>query len=449
MPTSDRLSRRRFLGTAGAATVAPYVVSSGVLAAPGQKGPNDKISLAVIGCGSLAEGWHFPQLAELHDVVVTAVCDVQKDRLDKAVERFKGQAKPYTDYREVLRRDDIDAVLIATPPHWHAMMAIDAAEAGKDFYCEKPMTIHVAESLAVMRAVRKHKVVTQVGTQIHARDNYRRVVELVRSGRLGKINVARTFMVMNQGPEGIGYVPETDPPADIDWELWIGPAPMIKYNSKIVHDAFPNCSFMAHSGGWTPGMGPHIVDLPYWALELGIPKRTFCSGGRYLIKDMGDAPDTQEVLWEYDDFTMTWWMSLINSYGFDFQGDNKIKRRHGVWFHGVNGTLMADYNTHKIVPEGDRLKETVDMPVTSMPASPGHHREWIDCIRTRQQPSCHVGYHYKLDAALNLANLSMQLGRAINFDPKTETIAGDEEAARAAIPTYRAPWRFPEEYLKA
>jgi len=452
MSRTDGFSRRRFLGrsmTLGAAAAAPYFVPSNVLAAPGRKGANDKINVGVIGCGGLANGWHFPELFKLQDVAVTAVCDVQKDRLDQAAERCKGTAKPYKDYREILHRDDIDAVLIATPPHWHALMAIHAAEAGKDFYVEKPMTLHVGESLAVMRAARKHQRITQVGTQIHALDNYRRVVELVRSGRLGKINVARTFMVMNQGPEGIGFAPQGDPPATIDWEMWIGPSPMIKYNPLIVKDAYPNCSFMAHSGGWTPGMAPHIIDLAYWALDLGIPKRTFCSGGRYLIRDMGDAPDTQEVLWEYDNFTMTWWMSLVNSYGFDFQDNNVIRRRLGVWLHGVNGTMIADYGTHKLVPEGDRLKATESLPVTSMPSSKGHHREWVDCIRTREQPSCHVGYHYKMDVAIALANLSMQLKRAINVDPQTERITGDDEAARLAVPTYREPWRFPEEYLKA
>jgi predicted dehydrogenase len=230
--------------------------------------------------------------------------------------------------------------------------------------------------------------------------------------------------------------------------MWLGPAPSIPYNPLIVKSAYENCSFMAHSGGWTPGMAPHVIDLPYWALDLGFPKRTFCSGGRYLIRDMGDAPDTQEVLWEYDDFTMTWWMSLVNSYGFDFQGSNDIRRRLGIWFHGVNGTLMANYGTHRLVPEGDRLKATEQMPVTSMPSSAGHHREWLDCIRTRQQPSCNVGYHCRLDAAIGLANLSMQIKRAINFDPQAERIVGDDEAARLAVPSYRDPWKFPGSYLE-
>jgi len=450
MAESNPLSRRGFLkktaGASAAAVAAPYFVPSHVLASPGRVGANDKISVGVIGCGTLANAWHFPELQKLQDVVVTAVCDVWKERLDKAVERFQGTAKPYTDYREVLAREDVDAVVIITPPHWHALMAIHAAEAGKDFYVEKPMTIHVDESRAVVEAARRHHRITQVGTQIHARDNYRRVVEYVRSGHLGKINVARTFMVMNQGPEGVGQVPDGDPPPGLDWEMWLGPAPTRRFNRLLVEKAYTNCAFMAYSGGWTPGMAPHIIDLPYWALELGFPKRTMCTGGRYLIRDPGDSPDTQEVLWEYDDFTMTWWMSLVNSYGFDFQGENKIRRRLGVYFQGVNGTLMADYGTHRIVPEGDRMKDKQPPPQT-IPPSKGHHREWIDGIRTRTQPLCNVEYHHKIDVAIGLANLALELKRDIRFDPASRTIVGDPEAARRARPTYRAPWKFPEQYL--
>jgi len=446
----SQLSRRGFLQqtvAAGAtAAAAPYFVPSAALGGTGRTGANDKISVGVIGCGSLAKGWHFPELDKLEDVKVSAVCDVWKERLDWAVERCQGQATAYRDYRELLARDDIDAVLIATPPFWHALMSVHAAEAGKDFYVEKPMTMYVDESMAVVEAARRHKRITQVGTQIHADDNYRRVVEYVRSGNLGKIPVVRTFMVMNQGPEGVGNEPGGDPPPGLDWEMWIGPAPMRPFHRLLIESAYSNCSFMAYSGGWTPGMAPHIVDLPVWALELGFPKRTLSSGGRYVIRDVGDSPDTHEVLWEYDDFTMTWWMSLVNSYGFDFQGDNTIRRRLGVYFQGVNGTLWANYGMHQIVPEGDRM-EGLEPPPPSIPSSPGQHREWIDGIRTRTQPLCNVAYHHAIDVAIGLANLSLELGREVRFDPATRKIVGDPEAARRARPEYRDPWKFPAQYL--
>jgi predicted dehydrogenase len=302
--------------------------------------------------------------------------------------------------------------------------------------------MYPAETLAVRNAVRKYGRVCQVGTQIHASGNYRRVVEWVRSGKLGKISVVRTFNVMNQGPGGIGRAPKEGPPADLDWQMWLGPGPEREFNATLVRDAYCHCSFMDYSGGWTPGMAPHIIDLPVWALELGPPLETSCSGGRYAIDDDGDAPDVQEVLWQYPDFTMTWMSSLCNSFAFDF-GRGTPERRLGIYFHGVNGTLIADYGRCEIVPEGSFLKDA-EAPPQSIPPSPGHEREWLDCIKSRQQPSCSPEYHWKVDLPLTLANLSYKVGRAIRFDPQTETIVGDEEAARLARPVYRAPWRFPE-----
>jgi hypothetical protein len=220
---------------------------------------------------------------------------------------------------------------------------------------------------------------------------------------------------------------------------------MRPFNELIVRSAFENCSFMDYSGGWTPGMAPHIIDLPYWALELGHPTTTSCSGGRFAIRDAGDAPDTQEVLWEYPGMTMAWSMSAVSSFGFDF-GRGSLSRRLGIYFHGIDGTLFTDYGKHEVVSEGDRMQDAAP-PEKSIPASPGHEREWLDCLRSREQPSCNVSYHYRMDVAIALANLSMKVGRTLHFDPRTEQIVGDNQAARLAKPEYRDPWKFPMEYL--
>ncbi|GAJ20954.1 unnamed protein product, partial [marine sediment metagenome] len=211
------------------------------------------------------------------DVAVTGVCDIWKNRRDAVAAKYGTTAKAYHDYRDMLQAKDIDAVIIATPPHWHCRMAVDACEAGKDIYLQKPMTLHVGESLSVRNAVRRHRRICQIGTQIHAGQNYRRVVEFIRSGKLGPVSVARTFNVMNQGPGGIGNRPNGDPPDQMDWNLWVGPAPMRPYNPLIVQSAYNHCSFMAFSGGWTPGMAPHIIDLPVWGIGTGL------SGGHVLF----------------------------------------------------------------------------------------------------------------------------------------------------------------------
>jgi predicted dehydrogenase len=443
------VTRRRLLGAAAVGAAAPYVIRSGVLAAPGEVGANEKINVGLIGANGQGN-WNLTQLLEQPDVAVTAVCEVDQGRREAALAKCNGNAKGYTDYRDVLARNDIDAVLIATSPHWHALMSIHAAEAGKDFYCEKPMTLHLAESLAVKRAAEKHGRVTQVGTQIHAKPNYRRIVDVVRSGVLGPISTVRTFHVLNQGPEGIGTAPDTEPPEGLDWNMWLGPAEKRKFNALLFRDSYHHPSFMI-SGGWTPGMAPHIIDLPFWALELDCPLNTSSFGGRYVIKDSGDAYDFQQAQWQFPNFTLTWWTSLTNCFAYDqvLQGGPGLHRNRGQFYHGLNGTLIGDYGYLKVLPEGDRMGKEfkVESVPKIIPTSPGHHREWLDGIRSRKQPSCHVGYHYKLDVALNLAMLSMKLGRSIRFDPKTERIIGDTEAQKLSVPQYRAPWKFPEEYV--
>jgi predicted dehydrogenase len=346
----------------------------------------------------------------------------------------------------MLQASGVDAVIIATPPHWHTLQAVEACEARKDIYLQKPMTLYLGESIAVRNAVDRHDRVSQIGTQIHAGQNYRRVVELIRSGNLGTISVVRTFNVMNQGRRGVGTNPNATAPAGLDWDFWLGPGPKQRFNAILAASSYNHCSWMEYSGGWLPGMAPHIIDLPVWALELDYPTNTSCSGGRFVIDDDGDAPDVQEVLWQYPDMTMTWMGSLANSYGFDLHGEPVPRRRLGIYFHGVNGTMYCDYGMYKIVPEGDRMKDA-QAPEQSIPPSPGHEREWLDSIKSRQQPSCSVFYHTKIDVPLVLANLSLKLGRSIQFDPKTQKIVGDDAAAQAAVPEYRKPWKFPAEYL--
>jgi len=455
MHPSASFSRRRFLARAAAAGAAGAVVGAAGCSGPGRPaaargprriGPNDRIQVGLIGAGGQGN-WNLEQLLQQPDAAVVAVCDVWKERRDSTLARCGPQASGYHDYRDVLARGDIDAVLIATPPHWHAIMAIDAARAGKDFYLEKPMTLSVGEALAVHRAVRRHGCITQIGTQIHATENYRRIVDIVRSGVMGRIAVARTFHVLNQGPEGIGMEPDGEPPAGLDWDMWLGPGPARAYHPLLAKDSYHHTSFMAYSGGWTPGMAPHLVDLPFWALELGMPSSAFSSGGRYLIRDCGDAYDFHEAVWQFPEFTLVWTTSLINSFGFDLQGGPGRHRRRGIYFQGVNGTIIADYDVLRIVPEAGRMKEADAEAVPRVvPESPGHHREWLDGIRTRRPPSCHVGYHYRIDVAINLSMLSLRLGRSVAFDAAGETIPDDRQARALMFPEYRSPWGIPPEY---
>jgi predicted dehydrogenase len=446
IPSPDsRPSRRRFLkSAAGATLVAPLLVPSAVLGAEGQTPPNSRIHVGLIGCGGMGRA-NLNACAQQPDVAVTAACDVWPARRDSVAAQYKDSCKPYADFREMLAAKDLDAVIIASPPHWHAYQAIAACEAGKDLYLQKPMTLHLGESLAVRNAVKRHNRISQIGTQIHASDNYRRVVEFVRAGLLGRIGVARTFNVMNQGPTGVGHATDLNPPPGLDWDLWCGPAPLRPFNPILAADSYNHCSWLEYSGGWTPGMAPHIIDLPIWALDLGYPLSTSASGGRFVVQDDGDAYDHHEVLWRYPKFTLTWMSSLTNSYDF-LMKSQAPERRLGIYLHGSNGTLYANYGMYRVLAEG-QLMDGKEPPPPSIPPSPGHEREWLDCIKSRQQPSCSVFYHVKVDVPIVLSLLALKLGRSIQFDPASEQIVGDPIATRQAVPEYRSPWKFPAQYL--
>ncbi len=449
MNQPQSISRRDFIEKAATLSAigfaAPALAMAGEPAAGPKASPNSRIHLGIIGCGGMGRA-NLGACSNQPDVVVTAACDVWKTRRDSVAAQFKDTCKTYGDFREMLQQPGLDAVIIASPPHWHTLHAITACEAGKDIYVQKPMTLHLGESFALRNAVKKHGRISQIGTQIHAGENYRRVVEYIRSGNLGNVGVVRTFDVMNQGPGGVGKATDLKTPEGLDWEMWCGPAAKRAFNPILAADAYNHCSWMDYSGGWTPGMAPHIIDLPIWAMDAGFPIRTSSAGGRFTVRDDGDAYDHHEVLWQYPNFTLTWMSSLTNSYDFVMRGQVEPARRLGIYFHGSNGTLYSNYDMFRLIPEGDRMKG-MEAPAPSIPPSPGHEREWLNCIKSRQQPSVSVFYHVRVDVPVVLSLLSLKLGRSIQFDPKTEKIIGDPEATKLATPTYRAPWKFPKQYL--
>ncbi len=457
MSEKHELSRRKFLSTTAKATAVgaavPTLIPRSALAAPGKPGPNDKIQLGLIGCGGMGGG-NLKNCAKYPDVAITALCDVWKAHLNAKAALHK-DAKTFHDYRELLQQKDVDAVIIATPHQWHCRQAVDACEAGKDIYLQKPMTLHLAESRVVKNAVLKHKRVFQLGTQIHSSETYRRVVEWVRSGKLGKIAVARCFLAANHAPDGEGNPPNSDPPKGLDWNAWAGPAPIQPFNINIVKSGYAHTLWMDYGGGRTCGMSEHILDLPFWALGLNFPTRVSSFGSKRFVKDNTDAPDTHEATLEFPETTLTWSMSQVSSFGFNLQDVNQfrkhgvpggVQRRLGYYLQGVEGALFGTYGSYKVVPQTPALGKA-EPPEKSIPSSPGHEREWLDGIRTRKQPSCNVQYAHRLNTSNMLANLAMKLGRDLRFDPATETIIDDAAATKAGQPEYRAPWKFPAEYL--
>ena len=459
MSPQNTVSRRRFLSTTAsvtaAATVVPTLIPRSALSAPGKPGPNDRIRLGLIGAGAMGNA-DLADCAQYEDVEMVAVCDVWKAHLDATLQKYDNRPKGYHDYRELLQRDDVDAVIIATPHHWHCRMAVDACEAGKDLYLEKPMALHFAESRAIRNAVTKHQRVYQHGTQIHASETYRQVVQWVRSGKLGDIAVARCFLSANHAPDGEGFPPDSDPPEGLDWNAWVGPAPLHPFNVNIVKSGYAHTLWMDYGGGRTCGMIEHIIDLPFWALGLEFPTHVSGFASKRHIQDNTDAPDTHEVQFEFPRVTLTWSMSQVSNFGFNLQDVEHfrehgvpagIQRRLGYYLQGVEGTVFGNYSTYQIVPQTQALADA-EPPEDTLPPSVGHRREWLDAIRTRQQTSCNADYAHRLNTANTLANLATKLGRTLRFDPQTQQILDDDQAVRMGMPEYRSPWKFPEEYLE-
>lgn len=446
-----RLSRREFLEmssltalgaglASGCETLQERPVVAAAPAPPprvGKATPNEKIVVGFIGLAGRATGL-MSAFNQYNDVELGAMCDVYQPHLDRAVARTDGKAKAYRDFRKLLEQRDLDAVVIATPPHWHPLIFIYACQAGLDVYCEKPMCLYPAEGGAMLRAARENNRVTQIGTQIHADDNYRRVVEIVRSGILGDISVVRNTLYHNEAPEVLGNVADTDPPEGLDWDMWLGPSQWRPFNQALF-EAGHHRYFKQFIGSWLNEMGAHMLDLPFWALELGPPEAISAVAGRYTMTDISTIPDTMEVIYEYPNFMMTWSNQCASSFGRFMKGTS---RRLLISFHGTDGTLLAEYGSYELLDDRGRL-ESKALPTPYIPSSNGHQREFLDCVKTRERCSCDVEYHYPIHLAMNLPHIASEVGRRIRWDAEKETIVGDAEARRLSTPEYRKPWVLP------
>lgn len=442
----NTLTRREFLGRSGAVVA----VGMGTLPAAAKAfaldattktvGANEKIVVGFIGVGGRGMS-HLRSFAAQPDVEVGAVCDVYEAHLQAALQQAGSGAKGYSDFRKLLEQKDLDAVVISTPPHWHPLISILACQAGKDVYCEKPLFRYPAEGRAMLKAAVDNKRVTQVGTQIHAGENYRRAVEIVRSGALGRIASVKVVCNLNEYPGGIGRPADEPPPGGLDWNLWLGPAPLAPFN-RARFEAGKHRYFKDYVGSWLLELGPHIVDLAFWAMEPGEPKAVSASGGRFVADDISDIPDTLDVLWQFENLTITWTHTSCNSFNFGAGDPQTGGRQLGVFFQGNNGTLFADYGRHRVIAEPKRM-EDFTAPEPSIPRSPGHDREFLDCVKTRQNPSCSFENHLPLGTALALGQIAYDSGKRLEWDSAAGKIVGDRQTQRLAYPAYRAPWKLP------
>jgi predicted dehydrogenase len=429
-----RISRREFVmrGVGAAAFAGSGVAPRCVFGQAGRPAPSERITVGFIGTGKMANDYHLSTLLAFPDVQALAVCDVDTTRRTHAkrrVEEAYGKktdyvgCAAYNDFRDLLARPDIDAVVIATPDHWHAIPLIEACKAGKDVYCEKPLTLTIAEAQRCIEAVRKHKRVMQTGSQQRSSvfGPFRLACELVRSGRLGKI---RRVTVGVGGPSRWCDLPGEEPEPGLDWHLWLGYAPKRPYNSILsprgVHKHFPLWrSYREYAGGGMTDMGAHHFDIAQWALDMDR------SGPVKIIPPADPKAET----------------------GVRFLYANGIEMEHGgpggCVFYGEKGKLHIDRDTLTSEPESI-VKEPLGKDDVHLYESPGHHRDWIDCIKSRKRCICDVEIGARSVTVCHLGNLAYWYHRTLTWDPAGWKFVGDAEANTWRDRPRRAPWQLPK-----
>ena len=395
---------------------------------------SEKIRVAFIGLGGMGTG-RLNGFLKHDDVTAVALCDVDQTHLAKAAEivEKKQGAKPelYSDFRKVLERKDVDAVMVATPDHWHALPAVMACQAGKDVFCEKPLAYSVAEGRAMANAAKKHGRITQMGNHIHNDlPNYRRVVEIVKSGMLGKVD--RVYCSLASNEKDLGKPADAPPPKELDYDFWLGPAPKRAYNPNRSHFTFRY--FWDYSGGMFIDFWCHYADVAYWALDLQAPKTISASGGRWLTDDNAETPETMEVLYEYPGVVLTWTLHPRGRPGYEHMGSSVI-------FEGTDATLVTNYRSHELWVKGKK-EENFTRPPQSIPDSPGHIREFLDGIKSRKEASCNFEYGFKLTKGGLLGNVAFRSGERIKWDDQREKIVGPTKASHLLTRKYRKPWKL-------
>ncbi len=424
-----RSSRRAFLAQTAALAAGWHVASSRpAWAAPS---PNEKLNVGVIGPG----GRGFDNLQGVGGENVVALCDADDRSAKRAFEQFP-KATRYRDFRKMIETEKLDAVVVSTPDHMHAPAALWAMRRGLHCYCEKPLAHSVWETRIMAQTAKEHHLATQMGTQIHATDNYRRVVEVVQSGAIGPVTEVQVWVNKDWGG---GELPIDKPevPKELDWEQWLGPAPARSYHSAYLPANWRR--WWAFGNGTLGDMGCHYIDLVFWALALRHPTTIEASGPAVHAET---CPRGMKVVWEFPQrgeqppVKMTWTDGdkTENKHdGHEFPGS-------GIYFKGTKGSMFADYGGYRLFPE-EQYKE-FKAPAPTIAASVGHHQEWINACKTGSPTLCNFDYSGALTESVLLGMVAFRAGQKLEWDGATMTVKNSEQAQGLLKQEYRAGWEM-------
>lgn len=434
------INRREFgYGTVGALGLA---ASAGSGYAQKPAAANDRIRMGFIGVGGMGS-FDLSDMQRTGQIDVVAIADPYEPHLDAALEKTDRRAKGFEDFRHVLDNKEIDAVCIATPDHWHAIPMIMACDAGKDVYVEKPISHTVFEGRRMVEAAARHGRVVQVGTQQRSGKHFQKAVELVQSGKLGKIMRADTWINWNQPVEGLLNPPDMDPPPWLDWDLWLGPAPVHAYNRNRCIGNFR--WFWDYANGMITDWGVHLIDVVHWAMGVDAPRTVSFAGGKWVLTDNTETPDTFEILYEYPqspvsgkEFIVTFSSRFVNPHHDSGLGN-------GIEFIGTEGTLRLDRNGFTLFPEPDRSGGE-PVPALGPIQNEGsaqhypHVVNFLECVRSREKTRSDIATMHRSTSAPLLGAIACKVGRKLTWDAQQERFIGDEEANRHLTKEYRKPW---------
>ena len=426
----NQINRRTFLRCAGIGAAGMWV--GGCQTAPRPVAANERLNLGIVGVAN--QGQY--NLNEVATENIVALCDVQETYLNAAAQKFPAAAT-YKDFRRLLDRRDLDAVVVATPDHTHAVIAVGALRSGRHVYCEKPLARTISEVRVITETARRMKRVTQIGTQIHAGSNYRRVVELIQSGAIGEVGEVHVWVAASYGGQDVPR--ETLPiPEGLDYDLWLGPVAWRPYSPEYLPFKWRN--WWAFGGGALADFGCHFMDLPHWALGLSHPTSAEVVDGPPVHAE--STPPWLIVRYTHPPreaqppVTLTWYHGGKRPELPSDTGD--YAWRSGALFVGTRGQLISDYTRHNLLPVAQF--EGYARPEPFIPESIGHHQEWIRGCKTGAVTTCGFEYSGPLTEAALLGNVAYRTGRKLQWDWERQTAVGDPEAQPFIEHKYRKGW---------
>lgn len=428
-------NRRAFLkqtaaGLAGAAALAS--------ARAAKAAAGDQVAVGLIGCGG--RGTQVARVfAQMENVAITYVCDPHQERLEQARQSFNG-AKAVSDMRQVLADPSVQAVLVATPDHWHSPASILACDAGKDVYVEKPCSHNIREGRLLVEAARRNGRVVQHGTQVRSTSTIMQAVKLLQEGAIGTVLASKAWNIQRRGP--IGRAQPSEPPASLDYDLWVGPAPLIPFQSNRTPSGW---HWWYHFGTGDMGNdGVHDIDYARWGLGVTTqPSSVAALGGKYFFDDDREFPDTQQVVFEYPGDgapagkRMLIYEQRLWSTSYPYNCDS------GAEFYGTAGMMFLSRRGKVQLLDDRNQRVELQLPLEAQ-NEVAHVANFVESVRTRAVPNADIEFGHFSASLCHLGNIATRLGRSLRFNPETEQIEGDEEANRLVARSYRDHWGTPQ-----